>query len=152
YWQDGKLYQRSSVDQKQPPWEIVQVKDVVDPTNAHGHYSEKGRVAMTMGKNGRPLDHISGTTEELEKMLAHPNSEMTCFSCHSSWTTSCFGCHLPMVANQRMPMLQNEGTMTRNWTEYDFQVLRNDMYMLGRDGTVTKNKIAPIRSACAVVV
>ena len=53
--------------------------------------------------------------EELNKLLAHPNSEMTCFSCHSSWTTSCFGCHLPMVANQRMPMLQNEGTMTRNW-------------------------------------
>jgi hypothetical protein len=49
-------------------------------------------------------------------------------------------------------MLQNEGTLTRNYTEYDFQVLRHDMYMLGKDGTVTGNKVAPIRSACAVVV
>src|SRR2546421_624393 len=81
---------------------------------------------------------------------AHPMKEMTCVSCHSSWTTTCFGCHLPMTANQRMPMLQNEGTVTRNWTEYDFQVLRNDMYMLGKDGTVTGNRVAPIRSACAV--
>ena len=40
-------------------------------------------------------------------------------------------------------MLGNEGTMTRNWVEYDYQVLRNDMYMLGIDGSVTGNKVAP---------
>jgi len=31
-------------------------------------------------------------------------------------------------------------------------VLRDDVYMLGVDGTVTGNRIAPVRSACAVVV
>jgi hypothetical protein len=77
---------------------------------------------------------------------------MTCYSCHTSWTTSCFGCHLQMIANQKMPMLHNEGLTTRNYTTYDFHVLRADVYMLGIDGTVTGNRVAPVRSACAVVV
>src|SRR5204863_298613 len=33
-----------------------------------------------------------------------------------------------------------------------FMVLRDDVYMLGIDGTVTGNRVSPIRSACAVVV
>jgi len=66
-----------------------------------------------------------------------------------SWTTSCFGCHLPMIANKKMPMLHNEGLTTRNYTSYNFEVLRDDIYMLGIDGTVTKHRIAPTRSTCA---
>src|SRR3954462_7519447 len=77
---------------------------------------------------------------------------MTCVTCHSSWTTSCFGCHLSMTANQKTPMLHNEGTETRNWTSYNFHVIRDDAYMLGGDGTVTGNKVSPVRSAFAVVV
>ncbi len=57
-----------------------------------------------------------------------------------------------MTANQRKPMLHNEGLMTRNWTSYNFQVLRDDAYMLGIDGTVTGHRVAPVRSACAVLV
>jgi len=57
-----------------------------------------------------------------------------------------------MTANQRTPMLHNEGLTTRNWTSYNFQVLRDDIYTLGIDGTVTGNRVAPVRSACAVVV
>ena len=49
-------------------------------------------------------------------------------------------------------MLHNEGLTTRNWTAYNFQVLRDDVYMLGVDGTVTGNRVAPVRSACAVLV
>ena len=49
-------------------------------------------------------------------------------------------------------MLHNEGTTTRNWTSYNFQVLRDDVFMLGIDGTVTGNRIAPVRSSSAVVV
>ena len=49
-------------------------------------------------------------------------------------------------------MLHNEGLTTRNETTYNFQVLRDDMFMLGRDGTVTGRRIAPVRSACAVIV
>ncbi len=81
-----------------------------------------------------------------------PIASMTCYTCHSSWTTSCFGCHLPMVANKKLPMLHNEGLTTRNYTSYNFEVLRDDIYMLGVDGTVTKHRIAPTRSTCAVVV
>src|SRR5260370_14299857 len=147
YWKDGKLFQRSSVEQGRE-WEIVQVKDTITPGNEH--YSEKSRLAKTIQKDGTTWG--SATDPDNLLHLAHSDSRMTCFSCHSSLTTTCFACHLPMTANQRLPMLQNEGTMTRNWTEYDFQVLRNDMYMLGIDDTVTGNKVAPIRSACAVVV
>jgi hypothetical protein len=57
-----------------------------------------------------------------------------------------------MTANQRMPMLHNEGLTTRNWTSYNFQLLRDDIYTLGIDGTVTGNRVAPVRSACAVLV
>jgi hypothetical protein len=57
-----------------------------------------------------------------------------------------------MVANQKMPMLHNEGLTTRNWTSYDFQVLRDDVYSLAIDGTVTGHRVAPVRSACAVLV
>jgi hypothetical protein len=49
-------------------------------------------------------------------------------------------------------MLHNEGITTRNYTSYNFQVLRDDIYMLGVDGTVTGHRIAPARSSCAVLV
>ena len=87
-----------------------------------------------------------------ETKLAHQNSRMTCYACHSSWAPTCYGCHLSMTANQRTPMLHNEGLTTRNWTSYNFQVLRDDIYTLGIDGTVTGNRVAPVRSACAVLV
>jgi hypothetical protein len=42
--------------------------------------------------------------------------------------------------------------MTRNWTTYAFQVLRDDGFMLGIDGTVTGHRVAPARSSCAILV
>ena len=144
YWEDGKLYQRSNVV-KGRTWEVVQVLDTITPGNEH--YSEKSRLAKTLQKDGVTW----GQADDMEK-LAHADSRMTCYSCHSSWTTSCFGCHLSMSANQKGAMLHNEGETTRNYTNYDFMVLRDDVYMLGVDGTVTGNRIAPVRSACAVVV
>src|SRR5579863_7404241 len=146
YWQDGKLYQRSMVEQNREPWEVVQVLDTITPGNPH--YSEKSRLAKTIQKDGATW----GDAAAVESSLAHANSSMTCYACHSSWTTSCFGCHLPMIANKKMPMLHNEGITTRNYTSYNFEVLRDDIYMLGIDGTVTKHRIAPTRSTCAVVV
>jgi hypothetical protein len=144
YWEDGKLYQRSNVV-KDRKWEVVQVLDTITPGNEH--YSEKSRLAKTLQKDGATW----GVADDMSK-LAHADSRMTCYSCHSSWTTSCFGCHLSMTANQKGPMLHNEGETTRNYTNYNFMVLRDDVYMLGVDGTVTGNRIAPVRSACAVVV
>ena len=145
YWKEGKLFQRSMAEQGKE-WEVVQVLDSITPGN--GHYSEKSRLAKTIAKDGLTW----GEAPKEESSLAHPNSRMTCYSCHSSWAPTCYGCHLPMVANQRMPMLHNEGLLTRNWTSYDFQVLRDDVYSLAIDGTVTGHRVAPVRSACAVLV
>lgn len=50
-------------------------------------------------------------------------------------------------------MLHNEGEEElRNWTSYNFQTLRDDVFLLGRDGTVTGRRYAPVRSACGVLV
>jgi hypothetical protein len=49
-------------------------------------------------------------------------------------------------------MLHNEGTVSRNYTNYNYQTLRDDVYMLGIDSSVKGNKVVPIRSACAVMV
>ena len=144
YWNDGRLMQRSVVEEGKE-WEVVQVKDTITPGNVH--YNEKSRLAKTIQKDG----FIWGNSSDMEK-LAHGDSRMSCQSCHTSWTTNCFGCHLPMTANRKMPALHNEGQTARNWTAYSFQVLRDDSYMLGIDGTVTGNKVSPVRSACAVVV
>jgi hypothetical protein len=144
YRQNGKLYQRSMID-KDLSWEVVQVVDTITPGNSH--YSEASRLAKTLLKDGTTWGSVADDTK-----LAHANSRMTCYTCHSSWTTSCFGCHLPMTANRKAPMLHNEGLQTRNYTSYNFEVLRDDIYMLGVDGTVTGNRIAPTRSTCAVVV
>jgi len=145
YDENSKLYQRSSVDAGKQ-WEVVQVMDTITPGNEH--YSEASRLAKTILKDGQTW----GSGQSPEAQLAHANNKMTCYTCHSSWTTSCFGCHLPMQANAKSPMLHNEGLETRNYTQYNFDVLRDDIYMLGVDGTATGHRIAPTRSTCAVVV
>lgn len=144
-YHNGKLFQRSMVEQNKE-WEVVQVVDSITPGSEH--YNEKSRLAKTILKDGTTWGAVPGD----DKQLAHSNSRMTCYSCHSSWTTSCFGCHLPMIANQKVKMLHDEGLETRNYTSYNYDVLRDDIYMLGVDGTVTGHRIAPTRSTCAVVV
>src|SRR6201987_3122050 len=67
--------------------------------------------------------------------------------------TSCLGCHLSMKANAREKGLHFEGdTDTRNFTTYNFQVLRDDVFMLGLDSTAKHNRIVPVRSSSAVLV
>jgi hypothetical protein len=144
-WRDGKLIQRSMMD-PHLEWEVVQTLDSITPGNAH--YNEKSRLAKTLRTDGITWGDVPG--DELQ--LAHANSRMTCYACHTSWTPNCFGCHLSMTADQKRPMLHNEGLTTRNWTAYNFQVLRDDGYMLAVDGTVTGHRIAPARSSCAILV
>ena len=127
-------------------WEIVQTIDTITPGNVH--FSEKSLRAKLMNKDGV----VSSQLPSGDASLAHANSSMTCYACHTSWTPTCFGCHLQMTANARKPMLHNEGLLTKNYTSYNFQVLRDDIYMLGVDGTVTGHRIAPARSSCAVLV
>ncbi len=102
------------VEKTQQPWEVVQVADSITPGNPH--YNEKSRIAKAILKDGETLGN--GKTDD--SMLAHANSRMTCYSCHTSWTTSCFGCHLPMKTDAKTPMLHNEGLATRNYTNYNF--------------------------------
>jgi hypothetical protein len=144
-YRDGKLFQRSMIEPDKE-WEVVQVLDTITPGNVH--YSEKSRWAKTIRTDGKTWGDLPADSSQ----LAHANRRMTCYACHTSWTPNCFGCHLAMMANQRKPMLHNEGLLTRNWTAYDFQVLRDDGFMLGVDGTVTGHRVAPVRSSCAILV
>jgi hypothetical protein len=144
-WRGEKVIQRSmSTENKE--WEIVQTVDSITPGNVH--FSMKSMRAKLVNKDGVVPAYLSAD----DATLAHANSSMTCYSCHTSWTPTCFGCHLQMTANARKPMLHNEGLLTKNYTSYNFQVLRDDIYMLGVDGTVTGHRIAPARSSCAVLV
>ena len=43
----------------------------------------------------------------------------------------CFGCHLPMSANETRAHEQIRGHTTRNYTTYNPQVVRDDVFMLG---------------------
>jgi hypothetical protein len=140
-----KVVQRSMSDENKE-WEIVQTIDSITPGNRH--FSEKSFRAKLMNRDGRVHSQMPSD----DTSLAHANNSMTCYSCHTSWTPTCFGCHLQMTANARKPMLHNEGSLTKNYTSYNFQVLRDDIYMLGVDGTVTGHRIAPARSSCAVLV
>jgi len=90
--------------------------------------------------------------EKCQRDLAHDNSNVGCQVCHSSWATSCFGCHLPMRANQRVPSNKFEGTTTRNFTSYNPQVVRDDVFQLGVDASYKSNRLAVLRSSSAIIV
>ncbi len=149
-----KLIQNSMVE-PDVSWVLAQVKDIIDPN--HPKYNEKARLAKTVRfTNGSKFEWgdvpVDAKGRPNENALAHCNQNMSCIACHSSWNPSCFGCHLPQKANKKMPALHNEGDVQRNYVAYNFQTLRDDVFMLARDGDVTGNKIGPARSSCAVHV
>ena len=148
FTRDGATIWQQSALNPDLKWEVVQVLDSITPGNSH--YSEKARLAKTMRKDGKTWGNVPD--EKDMGQLAHSNEKMDCYVCHTSWVASCFGCHLPMRANQARVNIHYEGAKSRNWTQYNFQTLREDVFMLGVDGTVKKNKIAPCRSTCAVLV
>jgi hypothetical protein len=127
-------------------WKVTQTVDTVTPGAVD--YNEKSAYAKTMQRDNKTWGDLKAT----EDMLAHRESSMTCYACHTSWVTSCFGCHLSMEANRKMPNRHNEGGDSRNFTSYNFQVLRDDVFMLGKDGTATGHMVAPVRSSSAVLV
>jgi hypothetical protein len=127
-------------------WKVTQTADTVTP--GHPDYSKKSAYAKTMQRDNATWGDATVANEK----LAHRENSMTCYACHTSWVTSCFGCHLSMEANRKTPNRHNEGGDSRNFTSYNFQVIRDDIFMLGKDGTVTGHKVAPVRSSSAVVV
>ncbi|NNM26239.1 MAG: hypothetical protein HKO59_09710 [Phycisphaerales bacterium] len=160
----GQIRQRSAIDPGLS-WPVVQTIDTIDPTSEWAKNNQRAahasRYAKTIQRDGTTWGDLPA---EGDGCLAHDTSSMECYTCHTSWMTSCFGCHLPMRANQRTPMLHNESLYTRNFTQYNFQVLRDDVFMLGHDGVhrsgeiddtgalVRPGRIVPVRSSSAVVV
>ena len=143
-WIGGALVQRSMVEPN-VEWRVSQVRDSVTPGSPN--YNEKARFAKTIQRDGAAW----GVPDSAN--LAHTNDRMSCYTCHTSWMTSCFGCHLSMKANANRPTLHNEGDVdSRNFTTYNFQVLRDDVFMLGLDSTAKHNRIVPVRSSSAVMV
>jgi hypothetical protein len=149
-WEGSALFQQSSMS-PDVRWEIPQTIDTIDPLSTH--YNPKSAYAKTLRRDdGKWGGVVPPAPEERRVKLAHDNSAMDCQICHTSWATSCFGCHLPMKANQRVAQNKFEGVTDRNYTTYNPQVVRDDVFMLGIDGTVKKNRMAVIRSSSAVVV
>jgi hypothetical protein len=145
-WTSRGLVQRSMIS-PDVEWLVSQVADSIDPKNPR--YNEKARLAKTLRRDGAMWGDVPADSGQ----LAHSNDRMSCYACHTSWMTSCFGCHLVMKANANRPDLHFEGdTKTRNFTTYNYQVLRDDVFMLGLDSTVKKHRIAPVRSSSAVLV
>ncbi|MCA9212642.1 MAG: hypothetical protein KDB27_06245 [Planctomycetales bacterium] len=146
--QPPKLIQRSSVE---PDlfWEVTQTANTV--RQDHPDYNPRSHAAKTvrLGDDGRAT--WGGNSQDDFTRCGHNNS-MSCIACHSSWNPSCFGCHLPQKANIKSPELHNNGDITRNRTSYNFQTLRDDVFMLARDSNVTGNRIGPARSSCAIHV
>ncbi len=144
-----KIIQNSMVD-KDMAWEVVQVVDTI--TRGSNHYNEKSALAKTVRFDAQDQMVWGGNTDDPKVVCAHANENMSCIACHSAWNPSCYGCHLPQKANKKLPQLHNEGDVTKNYVSYNFQTLRDDVFMLAHDGDVTKNRIGPARSSCAIHV
>jgi len=147
FWEGTKLFQRSTMT-PDLVWEVPQTMDTIDPKSSH--YNAKSAYAKTLGRDGKAWGATPG--KDCQRNLAHDNSNISCQVCHSSWATACFGCHLPMRANQRVAVNKYEGTTTRNYTSYNPQVVRDDVFQLGIDATVKGHRLAVLRSSSAVIV
>jgi hypothetical protein len=144
-WRDGKLYQRSSLFPDRE-WQLSLVKDTVDPS--HSDYNAKAARAKLLAKGTSMMwgPGVAGSDR------AHSDEEMQCTTCHLAWTTSCAGCHLPIQANWKTERHHFEGGETRNYATYNPQVVRDQMFQLGRHSTVKGNMIAPVRSSSALIL
>ena len=133
-------------------WRVKQTAYTVTQTKGHeADYNWRSAYAKTV-RIDENKQEVWGDVPSDDAKLAHNERTMTCYTCHSSWMTSCFGCHLSMRANAKMPNRHFEGETSRNYTTYNFQVLRDDVFMLGRDGTVTGRRVAPAASRSAILV
>ncbi|REJ92419.1 MAG: hypothetical protein DWQ35_12235 [Planctomycetota bacterium] len=148
-----RIIQNSMVEQG-VSWEVSQVADTLNPQ--HDDYNPLSAIAKTV-RFERDVqtreDRLAwGDVPPDSRVCAHSSERVSCIACHSSWNQSCYGCHLPQKANRKVPDLHNEGDITRNEIAYNFQTLRDEVYMLAKDGTVTGQRIGPARSSCAIHV
>ena len=142
-----RVYQNSMVEENLT-WEVKQTKATIDPKSEH--YNALSAFAKTVRWAEDGALEWGGAARP--ESCAHRNDLMSCIACHSSWNPSCFGCHLPQKVNKKSPGLHYEGDVSRNYVAYNFQTLRDDVFMLARDGNATGNRIGPSRSSCAIHV
>lgn len=145
-WIGGKLFQRSLLNPGLE-WEVDLVKNSVDPS--HKNYNGKAARAKLMSNNMQSQTWGLGIKPADR---AHGDDEMHCYTCHTSWTTSCGGCHLPIEANKKTERHHFEGGTTRNYATYNPQVVRDQMFQIGKRGPVKGGRIAPVRSSSALVL
>ncbi len=145
-WQGDKLIQRSILN-PDLEWELSLVRNTVNPE--HAEYNEKAARAKLMSNDV----HTQEWGPDIPAAdLAHQDEEIECYTCHTAWITSCAGCHLPIEANWKTEKHHYEGGETRNYATYNPQVVRDQMFMLGRRGPLNDSKIAPVRSSSALVL
>jgi hypothetical protein len=155
YLPDGAIVQNSMVEPN-ISWRVTQVRDTITPN--HPDYNAASALSKTVRLDGNgqfewgDIPMSVDSDGEHRENCAHSIKSMNCISCHSSWNPSCFGCHLPQKADKKMPELHYEGDALKNYTAYCFQTLRDEVFMLAKDGNVTGNRINPVRSACAIHV
>jgi len=145
-WRGEHLIQRSVLT-PDLEWKVSLVKDSVNTD--HEDFNADAARAKLMSKD---VDTQSWSDASASTELAHPDAEMECYACHTSWTTSCAGCHLPIEANQKTPKLHYSGAESRNYATYNPQVSRDQMFLLGRRESAKGGKIAPVRSSSALVL
>jgi hypothetical protein len=165
-------------------WVVSQVRDGVDRSlypnavcaeETPNRDRETGPCFNLPSARAKLMDERAADTNQYnfgegvpDQFLAHADNEMTCFTCHLSWTTSCAGCHLPIEANFLTRIHHFEGPNdtnieTRNFATYNPQVARDEMFQLGRHQTTkpgepdpvtgaTRGIIAPIRSTSALIL
>ncbi|MCB0338374.1 MAG: hypothetical protein KDD53_02165 [Bdellovibrionales bacterium] len=155
-WEGDSLYQYSSL-YPDLRWEVKQVRDIVTPGSRF--YNEKAaRAKLTKRLDPESTSPTVASLSEVDKeknstkLLAHAEDSFACFTCHSSWVTSCAGCHLPIQANWKQRSKHYDGKTTRNWATYNPQVVRDQMFQIGKHGPAKGGIIAPIRSSSALVL
>ena len=145
-WVGDELIQRSAVT-PDLEWKMTLVKNTADPLS--GDYNPKATRAHTMAMG---TDELKWGADVPTDQRAHSEDKMLCYACHTSWTTSCGGCHLPIQANWKTERHKYEGGFTRNFATYNPQVARDEMFFLGKHGSIKDGKIAPVRSSSALVL
>ena len=158
---DKCLIQRSLVNPGLA-WQMSLVEDTVRAGNVD--YNGKAARAKLMSMNtatqhwGQDVPcterahSYKCTDENLSDAQRAESDKIECYSCHISWTTSCGGCHLPIEANWLTERHHYEGGVTRNYATYNPQVLRDDVFMLGRRGAINGDRVSPLRSSSALVL
>jgi hypothetical protein len=140
----GQIIEHSMKDPNRS-WVVKQVVDVINP--ASPDYNPRAAYAKLVLRTGAIGSGTSG-----QEALAHSNSKIMCFTCHSSWQTTCSGCHLPLDVNVKSRDIHYDPQFSKAFAPYWRQVIRTDLYFFGI-GTYNQGKtVWPFRPASSTIV